>query len=608
MLRRITLSLTMLSGVAIFTGAAPETGKNSPDTKGKKIAAAIAATKLPPATTPATKPPATTLTATSETPKKLFDNKPAPTTKNSTPISTTPSSKLPAEIAAKSDKLLQEEILSSTKESIANKCNDETFLRRVTLDLTGVIPTPEELTRFTLDASPTKRADAIDRLLANKEFGHNWGHYWRDVILARRSEERAMLVSQSLTEYMEGELNKNTPWDQVARDFITAKGDVRENGATAIYMAQMGNTEDVTSEITRIFMGVQISCANCHNHPTDRWQREQFHELAAFFPRVEVRRDKSDILFSYTVTGLDRDPIFKGNNMIPRASAEHYMTDLKNPAAKGTRMEPVFFATGEKLSPGKTDEDRRKSIADWMTSPKNEWFSKAIINRLWSELVGEGFYEPVDDIGPDRQCTAPKTLDMLAQEFVGHGHDVKWLYRTILLTAAYQRESRSRHNPGETPFVASAHQTLRADQIYTSLSKALGFADTYGDTGMSYRPGAQVRNPRAMFNNTFNYDPSVRRDEVSGSIPQALMMMNSRELSAFERGNTSTTALGKLLNQTKNDESVAVELYLRCLAREPQETELKPCLEYVKKTGNRVDAFEDILWALVNSTEFLHRK
>ena len=590
MVRHSALSVTLLAGIVLLAGAAPDhTGKSA---AGPKVAAGT---------------PAKTTAPAADAPKKIYD-KPAAASKASTPIPLVESKRSPAEVAAKADKLLQEEILSTAKTSPVGKSDDETYLRRVTLDLVGGIPTPEELTRFTLDSSPSKRSAVVEKLLAKDDYGRNWAHYWRDVILARRSEDRALLVAQSLTKYLEEELNKNTPWDKLARSFITAKGPVTENGDTAIYMAQMGNTEDVTSEISRIFMGIQIACANCHNHPTDRWQREQFHEMAAFFPRVEVRPTKAGDIRSFEVLGLDREPMFKGNNMIRRASTEHYMPDLKNPAAKGTRMEPVFFATGDKLSPGKTDEERRKDIADWITSNRDEWFAKAIINRLWSELVGEGFYEPVDDMGPDRECTAPKTMQLLAQEFVGHHYDVKWLFRTIMDTAAYQRESRSRRNPDGTPFAASAHQTLRADQIYVSLTKALGMNDVYQDTGVAYRPGAQARNPRAQFNATFNYDPSTRRDEVSGSIPQALMMMNSFELARYETARNSATALGKLLADTKNDESVVVELYLRCLAREPKESEIKTCLEHVKKASGRTEAFEDVLWTLVNSTEFLHRK
>ncbi|HZZ70653.1 MAG TPA: DUF1549 domain-containing protein [Pirellulales bacterium] len=583
---RSATTMLALATMGLFIGAAPR-------------GAPSAAPKSSLAATTAAKPASST--------KSIYADKNF-AGKNSTPIPKIASTRTPAEVAAKADALLQEELLSTSKTAPTARCNDATFLRRATLDLTGEIPTPDELEHFAADKSPDKRAKLVEALLAKPDYGVNWAHYWRDVIMARRAEDRSLLVAMPLTKYLTEELNKNTPWDQLARSFITAKGSIDENGDTAIIMAQMGNTEDVTSEITRIFMGIQISCANCHNHPTDRWQREQFHELAAFFPRVEVRPMKVGEKRSFEVIGLNRDPLFKGNNMIRRASAEHYMPDLKNPAAKGTRMEPVFFATGDKLSPGKSDEERRRDLANWLTSPRDEWFAKAIINRLWSELVGEGFYEPVDDMGPDRQCSAPKTMQLLAVEFVGHDYDVKWLYRTIMTTSAYQRESRSRRNPDETPFIASTHQQLRADQIFTSLTKALGIHESFADTGVAYRPRGQARNPRAQFDAVFNYDPSTRRDEISGSIPQALMLMNSYQLARFEKGTNRATDLGRLLAEEKNDEKVVVDLYRRALARDPQSSEVQTCLTYVKKSNSRSEAFEDILWSLVNCTEFLHRK
>ena len=495
----------------------------------------------------------------------------------------------------------------------AKPADDETYLRRVSMDLIGMPPTPAEITAFALDPSPDKRAKAVDRLLARPEFGQNWGRYWRDVILYRRADDRAMLASTAISDYLEEQFNKNVPWDQIARSFITADGDVRENGATGIVMAQFGATPDITSEVARIFMAIQIQCAQCHDHPFDRWKRNQFHEMAAFFPRIALKPVKlADAQKrSFEVVGVDRERPAKAKNAaIPRGSVEHYMPDLKNPTAKGTLMQPVFFVTGQKLSPGTTDAERRATIARWITSPQDEWFAKAFVNRIWSEMVGEGFYEPVDDIGPDRDCNAPETLDYLAKQFVAHNYDVKWLYRTIAATSSYQLDSRSRHLPGQAPFMANCPQMLRADQVFDALVSALGIQNEKidrADGGKKKGAYGQPRNARGLFDAVFGYDPSVRREEVSGSIPQALVLMNSPQIAHAINGE-SPTALGKLLASTKDDSAVAEELYLRCLAREPKPDELKTCLDYVKKTGNRNEAFEDVLWALVNSTEFLHRK
>jgi hypothetical protein len=534
------------------------------------------------------------------------------TAKAATAIATTvPISRVQAPAAAREvDRLLYEEVVQKAKTTPAKTVDDLTYLRRVSLDIAGRLPTTAEITSFSLDTSHDRRTRAVERLLEEDAYAENWARYWRDVIMYRRSDDRALLSMQPLEEYLVEQFKKNTPWDQVATAFITATGDVRENGATAIVMAQMGETSDVTAEVSRIFLGIQIQCAQCHDHVSDRWLRTQFHELAAFFPRIALRPKVGEVR-SFEVVSVDRAPrARRPNNGRPRGNAEHYMPDLDDPAARGTRMEPVFFATGQKLGPGKTDIERRGTIASWMTAPSNPWFAKAFVNRIWSELVGEGFYEPVDDMGPDREPSAPKTIDYLAAQFAANKYDVKWLFRTMTATEAYARESRARRGPEETPMVANAAQRLRGDQLYTAITGVLGAPTAVGR--LAARQGGQgrygLRNPRFLFNSVFGFDPSTRRDEVAGSIPQALALMNSQQIALGLDGDRRGTMLGQLLAGEKNDEAIVEELYLRTLSREPTRKEVATSLLHVKKTGNRTEGFEDVLWALLNSAEFSHRK
>jgi hypothetical protein len=515
----------------------------------------------------------------------------------------------PEATAKRTDELLAKEMFGAPQGSAhapAARADDQTFLRRVSLDLVGHPPTPEEITAFSLDGSPDKRAAAVERLLAKKEFGENWARYWRDVILYRRSEDRALLVTPALVQFLTEAFNNNPHWDQIARRFVTATGDIREEGATAIIMAQMGVTEDTTAEISRIFLGIQIQCAQCHNHPTDRWKRDQFHELAAFFPRIAVRPVKDGEQRSFAIVSVDRER-GKKNDKPNRGSLEHHMPDLDHPDEEGKLMKPVFFVTGQRLEMGLSDQERRSKFADWMTSRTNRWFAKAFVNRLWSELVGHGFYEPVDDLGPDRACSAPHTLDYLTEHFVGSRYDVKWLLRVITATEAYQRQSRSRGNSEDAPFVASCTQRLRGDQLYNSLAEVLGIDEIpQAKAPRNYKK--MQADPRGKVNVAFGYDPSERRDEIAGSIPQALLLMNAPEINSAISAKRPGTSLSKLLTEVPDDRALVEELYLRCLAREPKQTELQTCLDHVRVAAARGDAFEDILWSLVNSTEFLNRK
>ncbi len=508
--------------------------------------------------------------------------------------------------AARVDTLLAGELSDATPDKLL-RASDDVLLRRTSLDLIGRPAPPKQVQAFAHDDSPKKHAIAVDKLLATPDYGDNWANYWRDVILARRTEPRAELVSGTLAGYLSDSFNTDVGWNVLAKEMIEATGSVRENGATALIMAHAGNAEEVAAEVSRIFLGVQIQCAQCHDHPTDRWKRQQFHELAAFFARVETRqRRDTDKRFDFIVIGRDRGPVYapptpNGKNR----SLEHFMPDLADPKAQGTIVQPALFLTSQRLDTGKTDALRRNVLAEWSTAEKNPWFAKAFVNRTWSELVGWGFYEPIDDLGPDRECRAPNTLDFLAGQFVKHDYSVKWLYRTIMATAMYQRAPGV---DGASRIATSQPSRLRSDQFYDSLIAALGGRDLYFDLTPRRGPAAALRGPRAIFAEEFGYDPSDPRDEQSGSIPQALMLMNAKAIQRSIDGATSQTALGKLLAADLSDQQRITQLYLRCLGRTPTEQELKTSEQHIASTGNRTEAYEDILWALVNSTEMTLRR
>jgi hypothetical protein len=516
------------------------------------------------------------------------------------------------QVARQVDTLLAQEVFQADT-SLAPRVDDATYLRRVWLDIVGDIPTPEHVTAFLLDPAQDKRERVVRALLANPQYGQNWARYWRDVILSRRLEDRAAIVANPLTVWLTEQFNNNEPWDKIASEFITAKGDVRENGATAIEMAQDGRTEETTAEVSRIFLGIQIQCAQCHDHKTDRWKREQFHELAAFFPRIAVRPVPSPTKRSFEVVASDalRGPRRPNPNQ-RQPEPEHYMPDLYNPEALGKRMQPTFFLTGAKLPFGATDAERRGTLAQWMTD--NPWFATAFVNRLWSELVGEGFYEPIDDIGPERTPSAPKTVELLSKSFAENGYDIKWLFRAVSATEAYQRESRPRREIDGTPFVANVAQPLRSDQLYNALLTAVDMAESDEPLGRrNRRPQPQPvygRNAtqRAAFEAAFGYDPSDPRASVSASIPQALAMMNGTRMNLAIRAVDRDTVLGRLLKDIKENEALVEELYLRTLSREPTEKERVAALEYIETVNSRPTAFEDLFWALLNSSEFSHRR
>jgi len=510
------------------------------------------------------------------------------------------------------DRLIADEVF--TKETqLAPPVSDAIYLRRVWLDIVGDIPTPEHVTAFLLDPAKNKREKVVRELLSNPQYGQNWARYWRDVILYRKLEDRAGVVANPLVVALTERFNENESWSKIAAEFITSSGDIRENGATAIHAAQDARTEETAAEMSRIFLGIQIQCCQCHDHPYDHWKREQFHEFAAFFPRLAMRPIVTPTRRSFEVA-VDDQPAGKKQNPEAenrRGQQEHFMPDLDDPAAPGTRMQPKFFLTSAELPFGSLDAERRGTVAEWMT--ENPWFATAFVNRIWSELIGEGFYEPIDDIGPDRTPSAPKAAEFLSRSFADSGHDVKWLLSVICATDAYQRESRPRREVEGTPFAATIAQPLRSDQLFNAILTAVDSDEPERYSARRGRPpkamAAYGRNTiRMAFEGVFGYDPSDPRESVVSSIPQALAMMNGPRLNLDIRAVDRDTVLGRLLEDIPDDELLVEELYLRTLTREPTDEERKTARKFCQTSKNRTAVFEDLFWALLNSSEFSHRR
>ncbi|MEE2781014.1 MAG: DUF1549 domain-containing protein [Planctomycetota bacterium] len=482
----------------------------------------------------------------------------------------------------------------SKEKTAGDSAADAAYLNRVWLDLVGSRPRETEVEAFCRNRAADKRQRVVDRLLEDERFGLHWGGYWRDVILARRADERALrLVADGLVDAFASRLNRGDGWDEVARSFITASGDVREHGETGLFLAQKGEPENITAEISRIFLGMQIQCAQCHDHPTDEWKREQFHQLAAFFPRINVRPVRNVKPRSFEV--VSRNKKGRGKKGKNRKRIEHYMPDLADPESPGQITKPVFFLTGHSLELGTEDQTRRQALAGWLTdAEENPWFATAYVNRIWTELTGEGFYDSVDDIGPGRDCRDPELLALLADHFVDSGYDTKWLLRTIMATAAY----RSFDSTADT---ATPSRPLRGDVVFDNLLQLLEVDQN------NKRFEKQKRGARQRFQQTFFYDPSLPRDEVNPTIPQALLMMNGPQIHQLLRGDRRGTMLARLLDAESDDGTIIESLYLRSLGRVPTDTERATCRSYIAKTNNRVSAYEDILWALINTAEFRHR-
>jgi len=579
--------------------------------------------------------------------------------------------------ARKVDECINAE-LKTNGSLVAPQCSDEDFLRRINLDISGTSPTPQQVTLFGLDSDPNKREKLINRLLESPEYAQNWSRYWRDVIFLRATEPRANIVRPTFEKWMAEQLARNAGWDKIVTEILTATGDASESGNIALILAQGAQPAEVAAEASRIFLGVQIQCANCHDHPTDRWKREQFHELAAFFPRMrlvrnmQVRPPEIKIESVKPTPGggdpgerlkeliADPDKLIRlldrnGDQKISKAEAErapragkflaqvlargdtdkdgmlsakeirdlpvpmrtgrgtteYFMPDLDNPQSRGKQINPAFFLVSSDQPKSELgDLERRTALAKFFTATTNEWFAKALVNRVWGELLGEAFFMPVDDIGPDRTPQSAAALEALSKGFTASGYDLKWLFRAITNSEAYQRKIRSKDPKKSEAFASANPQRLRADQLYTSLLRVVGIDEAAMTTERQRMQGTARfadQSPRGQFGQLFGFDPSTPPDEQNGTIPQALFMMNAPQINAMvnARGNTR---LADLIKKYPNDKDAVIELYLLVHAREPSAKELKVCEDYITGTKNRPEAFEDLLWSLLNSTEFLSKR
>jgi len=474
---------------------------------------------------------------------------------------------------------------------------DEEFIRRASLDLTGQLPRPVDIAAFVRDVDPEKRAQLIDRLLESDAYARHWARYWRDVVSARITNRRSMGLTRSFEEWLYGQFRENKSWKEITVAILTAEGKLKfslntpsaENGALFFLVAHDNDeAEERAAETSRVFLGIQIQCAQCHDHPSEAWTRQEFHQLAAYFSRIKYEQ-------------LFENKKLVGVQLVTLPDREHRMKSLEDPD-KSSLTHPRFL-DGQTPDQNLSDRDRRRALADVLVDEKNHWFAAAHVNRVWSELMGQSFYEHVDDLGPNKPVIFPEVLTTLTGTFRGTNYDPKELIRTIMNSKTYQRQIRLDKSSDEAPFAAASLTQLRADALWDALVATLGAIEV----GARFHTGGGVRFNSSFlegrFKATFDFDPSLDAREVKGTMQQALLLMNNPRVNERIRA-TKTNLLGRILKDHADDTEAISQVFLHAVARRPTDSELSRCRAYVERIQDRAEAYEDILWALINSTEF----
>lgn len=498
-----------------------------------------------------------------------------------------PSRKLMKLTSEKLDSLLAQHLGDL---SAAERTNDEQFLRRVSLDLIGRPPLTGELDSFKADSALNKRQQVVERLLARSEYGANWANYWSDVISYRVIEpELTFLNYKTFKRWLAAELDRGAGWDEITHRVLTATGKVGDVPAATFVGFHQADRSRLAGETTRIFLGVQIQCAECHDHKFVDMPRKVFHEVAAYFVRTEAKLPRNDS---------------NGIEVKSKPQGEH-----KIPGSKDT-MIPAAFGEA-KVDVGAGDLERRTELAEWIVSPDNPWFAKAYVNRIWARLMGRGFCEPMDEIGIGADPLWPDLHAAVAEHFIASGCDHRELLRLITGTRAYQRLLRESTTETKA-FAALETVRLRGDEIYDSLAAAVelpNVAAPQGKENGAFRFPPPPKSTRDLVNDAFGYDPSLSKGSLVRGMPEAMFLMNNEQLQKqIDARPESGTVLARLLTEHADDAVVVKHLYRRVLAREPNERELKIALGHISKIGDRRAATEDLLWSLINSAEFTTRR
>ena len=480
-------------------------------------------------------------------------------------------------------------------------CSDAEFIRRAFLDTIGLLPTPAEVRAFLADTRADKRKRLIDPLLARPEFNDHWALFLGDLFQNRKERDhdvRGPKGVRAFHAWLRQQIAANKPWDEIARAVLTASGTTRDNPAVGYFVVTVGeqnesHRSEVVASVAQAFLGTRIGCAQCHNHPLERYTQDDYYHFAAFFSRLKMqRKDPKQGPTTLLVAGYDGKP-------------------SKNPVGV------VQPRTGQFLAPQPLDRsavtiapagDPRAALAKWMTDPKNEYFSGAMVNRVWKHFLGVGLVEPVDDLRGSNPPANPELWQALNREFVGHQYDLRHLMRVILESRTYQLSARTL--PGNATdrqfcshFIA---RRLPAEVLLDAVAQSTGIRDAFPGYPIGTRAG-QLPDPTlpSYFLSLFGRSPRVtacaceRNGEVT--LPQLLHLMNGD--SVVQKVASAQGRLAGLLKQKKADAEIRDELFLATLGRLPTEAETKT-LRTALAEGERGEVFRDLFWALLNSKEF----
>ena len=473
----------------------------------------------------------------------------------------------------------------------ADVADDATFLRRVSLDLIGQIPEPEEAKEFLASSDPDKRRQMIERLLTREEYAQFWALKWADVMRGNREliSERGL---HNFHRYLVRNFSSDRQFNQVAREILTSVGNTIDVPAANFY--RVSQTPVAAAEsFSQLFLGVRIQCAKCHNHPYESITQKDYYGLAAFFSRVRLK----GVRF-----GIDDQTIFLADQ------GEVKMPGQEEP------MAPVAFGLVQESNPAV--KDFRRGLADWLTSPENKYFARSTVNRVWFHLMGQGLVEPIDDFRDSNPPSNPELLDALADAFVQSGFRFKPIMRLILNSRTYQlkaepiqEQSPSAASP-DRYFTHAMVKMLSAEQLIDAISMATGIEEVFP----GYPPGTKaVALAEGNIDHKFlkSFTKPIRdvacdcAREFEPSLNQVVHLLNNPDV--LDKIDSEQGRIARWILAGQPLDKTIQSIYLATLTRLPTAEEVDLITEYITKSGNETEGLRDVQHALINSNEFLLR-
>ena len=465
----------------------------------------------------------------------------------------------------------------------APRCTDEIFVRRIFVDLVGQLPTEEEYQQFLASTEPDKRDKLIDTLLERKEFTEVWVSKWAEWLMMRSNNDVSPKSIHLYYNWLADQIGSNVPLDQMVRSILSANGGTFKNPPTNFYQLER-DTLKVAENVAQVFMGMRTQCAQCHNHPFDRWTQDDYYSFAAFFAQIGRKQ------------GEDYREIIVFNS--GGGEVKHMVG--------GRNMPPVFLGGGPADVAGK---DRRQVLADWLASPQNPYFAQNFTNRVWHHFFGIGIVEPVDDVRISNPAANQPLLLELAKRFTESKYDFKGLVRDICRSEAYQRSTET--NPSnvldERNFARQTLRRIKAESVLDILSQVTNTKDKFpglplGARAVQIADGGTATYFLTTFGRATRETPCSCEVKMEPTLSQALHLLN---------GETSNNKIqqGQLIENWLKEgvapEEIISRIYVRCLSRKPLPEELAALKPLVAEGNDQKKSLEDIFWAVLNSREFL---